>query len=410
MYDVQRFLEMLQSPDSSKRYDACEELRVAPWIPAGAIAALRTATADSNPEVADAARRALDLHVPAPRAPKPIEAPPPTPQPIEMKGLSCEQCGRDAGAISGCPERPLGTCPFVQQWRRRRFVTLGVGGLIAVVFAVLTGAVLLTSCGLPTVFIAIPFGFWAISLEVQLHNAKTGTRLQRTTLAGIELSCRWTSRGSLFAIHLEPGQPLAYPLSITALAALSTRLGAVSKSQAVAIVRAALIDLLLKECIEVYPFQSCLFRRWQRSPSVVTGYMIVAAQNTDQAQGAGVLESAIIRAVAAWPSKSRAKEWTDGPPIYDLVRAVYESDKSSPTSWLVERVAQDAAARSLCQLQGMLFWKKIEWDAAHASHLQREQQITQALSERLRQAYPEFSRALDEQISKAIASRQDSGD
>ena len=53
---------MLQSNDSNKRYDACEELRVSPSLPPEALEALRLATNDANPDVADAARRAIELH------------------------------------------------------------------------------------------------------------------------------------------------------------------------------------------------------------------------------------------------------------------------------------------------------------------------------------------------------------
>jgi hypothetical protein len=62
MSDVQELIEKLQSPKASQRYDACEELRVASSIPAEALAALRVASQDSDPEVADAASRALAAH------------------------------------------------------------------------------------------------------------------------------------------------------------------------------------------------------------------------------------------------------------------------------------------------------------------------------------------------------------
>ena len=55
---------MLQSDNHNKRYDACEELRVLPSLPPEALEALRLATNDPNPGVADAAQRALALHTP----------------------------------------------------------------------------------------------------------------------------------------------------------------------------------------------------------------------------------------------------------------------------------------------------------------------------------------------------------
>jgi hypothetical protein len=62
MSEIQHFMKMLQSKNPNERYDACEQLRVSPWLPPEAIDALRSATSDANPEVADAAQRAINLH------------------------------------------------------------------------------------------------------------------------------------------------------------------------------------------------------------------------------------------------------------------------------------------------------------------------------------------------------------
>ena len=64
MSDIQSLINMLQSNNPDKRYDACEELRVSPSLPPEALDALRLAINDENPDVADAARRALALHAP----------------------------------------------------------------------------------------------------------------------------------------------------------------------------------------------------------------------------------------------------------------------------------------------------------------------------------------------------------
>jgi hypothetical protein len=62
MSDIQSLIKMLQSNNPAKRYDACESLRVSPSLPYEALEALRLVTNDSNPDVADAARRAIELH------------------------------------------------------------------------------------------------------------------------------------------------------------------------------------------------------------------------------------------------------------------------------------------------------------------------------------------------------------
>jgi ribosomal protein L37AE/L43A len=55
-------IEQLQNSDKNKRYAACEELRVAPFINEEAIIALKKALHDPDPEVVDAAKRALAIH------------------------------------------------------------------------------------------------------------------------------------------------------------------------------------------------------------------------------------------------------------------------------------------------------------------------------------------------------------
>jgi hypothetical protein len=65
MDHIYRQLERLQSPKKNTRYDACEELRVAPRLPPEAIAALQLASNDPYTDVADAANRALLTHKPA---------------------------------------------------------------------------------------------------------------------------------------------------------------------------------------------------------------------------------------------------------------------------------------------------------------------------------------------------------
>lgn len=62
MVNTVRALDMLKSPKASKRYEACEELRVAASLSLEAINALKNATADPDPEVAEAAAKALALH------------------------------------------------------------------------------------------------------------------------------------------------------------------------------------------------------------------------------------------------------------------------------------------------------------------------------------------------------------
>jgi hypothetical protein len=76
-----RHIAMLKSPRATRRYEACEELRVMPTLPEEARAALQELVHDPDPTVADAALRALQMHAdsgtPAPSAhPAPAALPP----------------------------------------------------------------------------------------------------------------------------------------------------------------------------------------------------------------------------------------------------------------------------------------------------------------------------------------------
>ena len=65
MSDIKHLIELLRSENPNKRYDACEELRISRQpLPPEAIDALNIAINDTNPDVADAAQRALAMHMP----------------------------------------------------------------------------------------------------------------------------------------------------------------------------------------------------------------------------------------------------------------------------------------------------------------------------------------------------------
>jgi len=69
---IEKLINMLQSPKSSTRYEACEHLRVAPVITSEAIIALQNALKDPDASVAEAAQRALAIqlaHDPSHEAP-----------------------------------------------------------------------------------------------------------------------------------------------------------------------------------------------------------------------------------------------------------------------------------------------------------------------------------------------------
>ena len=62
LYGRTTILDMLESADPNQRFQACNELRAANSLSIDDIQALRKATGDLDPEVAAAARKALDAH------------------------------------------------------------------------------------------------------------------------------------------------------------------------------------------------------------------------------------------------------------------------------------------------------------------------------------------------------------
>jgi len=96
MDEVEKLIKALESPKASARYDACESLRVAPSLNDAAVAALERASNDSDPEVRDAAHRALNLHKTAPDYVKP----------------SCPSCGEKLEITSDIGHLTCAACGF----------------------------------------------------------------------------------------------------------------------------------------------------------------------------------------------------------------------------------------------------------------------------------------------------------
>jgi uncharacterized protein YbjQ (UPF0145 family) len=63
MSTFDKFLQMLNSPNASTRYDACEQLRIANESSEQIVIALEKSLEDKDPDVADAAMRALKAEI-----------------------------------------------------------------------------------------------------------------------------------------------------------------------------------------------------------------------------------------------------------------------------------------------------------------------------------------------------------
>ncbi len=316
--------------------------------------------------------------------------------------LKCERCGRGAGGIAGCPDRPSGGCPFIKQGLRWNPAFLLAGGLLYICLVASFGLWLNNGWWL------IGLGFvtvWALYVEAHFYNSNRQVLLKRATLAGLEIFHRWTPRSKLLPTRLEPSQSLTYPLSITALAASPTGLD-VNAKQAANLFRAALIGLLASEQIQVHQLQSWVFRMGQASPSIVDDYILVTALKSVRAAESGCLEADIVVAIKSWEARSEARGGSEGPRIYDLVREVFGADRMNAPRWLAERVAKDAVSRGIGQFHRRSFILQMDWDPVHMDQLQGQQQIGLELSQQLARRQASFSSALDKQISKAIKSRE----
>lgn len=321
----------------------------------------------------------------------------------------CGQCERDVGAIFCCSERLLGHCPFVEKWSGKVFIkptwwifvvagVLAIGGFFGK--SVWAGWATLA-------LLVITSVLFEITRETRLYNAQTYVRLQRTTVASVEWNYRWSWDVALPRVRFEPTQLLTYPPSISSIASLSGF--RVSKAQAVTIVRAAIIELLTKQYIKADIFRSYAVTRVQPWPTVVDNYIVLTEGHTEGSENLGKLEKCILFVVPVFAVQSVSKDSIESLRLYDVVRAVYEQDQLDPPAWLAELVARDAAKRDLGYFYQMWPTKKIEWDPTHLPRLREEEKITQSLADQFAESYPEFSRVLDTQISKAISSRETSG-
>jgi len=144
MPNIDKQIARLKSPKPVVRYDACEEMRVAPSLSPQARDALLAATKDPSPEVADAATRALETHSPST---PPLFPPPPNALPVTrtqiasaalafFSGLTTAVLA--AGHLVGVVTTTLDRSPF--QYTFRVYSLLLLGGVLVVLGSLLAAA------------------------------------------------------------------------------------------------------------------------------------------------------------------------------------------------------------------------------------------------------------------------------
>lgn len=252
----------------------------------------------------------------------------------------CGQCERDVHAIFLCRERSTGHCPFVERGGRNIYIgpTWVVVALapIALIFGKSTWAGWVALTCLVTAFVLL-----VITREKLLYNTKSYVWLKRTTVAGVEWVYRWNWEVGM-PIRFEPIPPLAYPSSIASISYPPSIFSIptlseirASKAQVVTIFRAALFELLAKQCIEAYLFRGYAVTRMRPTPTVVDTYVVLIERHTKGFENLGALEKRIflaVRCCSVQRSVQSAPKATEGLHLYDVVRAVYEQDQESSTA------------------------------------------------------------------------------
>ena len=139
MSDIESLIQQLQGNNPNKRYDACEALRVMLLhqpLPQEAIDALHSATNDTNPDVAEAAQRALAFHAQISNTPKQSEEPTGSDErgknvTIDRRALRTEILSIGLGILGGFLGLPLIFAIFVS-------IQDGLEFLIGPIYYVLT--------------------------------------------------------------------------------------------------------------------------------------------------------------------------------------------------------------------------------------------------------------------------------
>jgi hypothetical protein len=352
----------------------------------------------------------------------------------------CERCGRQAGLLMlDCPERQLGSCMYTVQRNRVNSLvgyTLLAAGIASAfidffVLALLllkstsplplTGWLVMAAIMLVVSAAILAFGVYSvIGEQVSLYNAETGQMWQRQGLDRLEirrliinqieplpldaylnLTCNWPA--SLSALLVQT--PAVTGLDIAASnPGINAMISAIARNPAAYLVEAALLGLLADRRISLCRayVQTSYFGR---PPRQVVEYLVKPGEVSWQG-AEGWLEQRILYAVTSWSQYKEARDWPQGTPIKALVRAIYPRDQSSPGSWLINQVLDDAVKRNLGTIAGMLR-HRLEPNPDLAGRLAGEARNVKEVYYQLGRVFPEFIRDLDAKIRQGISSREE---
>jgi hypothetical protein len=375
--------------------------------------------------------------------------------------LRCARCGREAGPeMLGCPERPLDACPYElhQGAAARMKGSVLVLLFVLTFFSVISVAVgrvvgwLLTGVVELVLFAAVIA--WFLARRKTLLDPATGAMWQRVGLLGAEVSRSVLPRLERLDFRLEPVDPLTLPASVAALtnesgspltdayqsarqAGWEKRLADLPKPHSwdgVYVFTAAVAGLLAMGAVEVYRGQ-LLKRRFRlrhlgMADEEETVYLVKPGPGAESACGA--LEERLVERMASWETHPQAPIWPFGLPVYNLVYALYDSDKTSPGKWLASLAVDDATQRGLGRMvkgpngnaarrppQGMMervvrlvdrLASHFEIDPAARSLMDDQRAVVLDLVDQLEEADRDFMGYLRAEAQRAIDAREESSD
>jgi hypothetical protein len=229
---------------------------------------------------------------------------------------------------------------------------------------------------------------------------------KRQALPGITLESTLIRAGKPLQLDLSVSEPLLFPPSVTKLSELVADLKKWTLTQAIDLIRTALVGLVARGVVQIYPSQVFVARGWGEFKRGQDLYVFTATAAADSASIAGALERRLLLVLRSWAARmgDEALEWPAGLPVFELIRAVYEKDVSAPEHWVFDLVAQDAAARGWGRLAGGP-GQHFEPDPAHEARLRSERDIVNGLCSRFARQQPVLSRILTDQIHSAVVSR-----
>jgi hypothetical protein len=265
----------------------------------------------------------------------------------------------------------------------------------------------------PWMLWVVPVGLlaWLTTIDLQLYKPNSGTMLERTSVFGMAVRIRVMTKQQMVFLPFKLGPLPRYPLSIVALAGLSSSPGE-EEYRATCVFRAALVELLVRDVIVIQPVTICKLGRNGTARGKNTDCCVIERPSGSVALKLGRLETAILRTVAdkAWTQTGR-DGWLDGPRVYELVRAYFGSDRTNPSRELLRSVEHNAADLGLCRVETEGFFgigRKVAWSGSE--EMQHDHRVLVDLEGQFMSTYPDLWSGLFSEISKGIKSRIDSSD